>query len=162
MAERRFSIGLQPLLSGPLPWLAWLALIFGLSAQGQSTLTPYTSFWAFPHADKLMHFSEYAVLGALTLRMLDILRLNGRSRTDLPLTKSVLAAAWGICAVSACLDEFSQRFSPGRSSDAADVLADCLGAAAGILAWRALLLWRHPQGKEPPHDDEQNGGDLRR
>lgn len=133
MAERRFPFSMRPLLSGAVPWLAWIALIFGLSAQSQPALSPYTSFLAFPHADKLLHFSEYAVLGALTLRMLALFRPSER-RWPFP----TLADALVMCAAIACLDELSQRLSPGRSPDVADVLADCIGAAAGALAWRCL------------------------
>ena len=135
MAERQFFTSVRPLLSGILPWAAWLALIFGLSAQSQTSVAPYTSFLTFPHADKLLHFSEYAVLGLLTLRMLSLIRPNARRQVFLML------AAFLMCAAAACLDELSQRLSPGRSPDAADVLADCIGASVGILMLRLLCSW---------------------
>lgn len=71
---------------------------------------------------KAAHFTEYAVLGALTL---NAFRVN----FERPHTLTALA----VCAVYSMSDEFHQRFVPGRACRLADVLIDTSGAAAGII-----------------------------
>ena len=106
-----------------LPWLpsiAYMALIWGLSAQtGQVDLS------GLPWNDKGAHFIEYAILGALyayavlrTWPQLSLLRALA--------VAAVLTNAWGY------LDEIHQAFVPGRNSDARDWIADTLGALAGV------------------------------
>jgi VanZ family protein len=57
-------------------------------------------------SDKLAHLLVYAVLGACFM----------------------LSIAYGIS------DEFHQSFTPGRTPDARDLVADGIGAAIGVLA----------------------------
>ena len=85
--------------------------------------------------DKAVHFGVYAVLAGL------VLVASSRQRVALKsLTLTVLAVvAFG------AVDEWHQRFIPGRSTELADWLADSLGAVAG--AGAALLLkpiWSKP------------------
>jgi VanZ family protein len=111
--------------------LAWLAvllyagLIFALSSRTAAELPP----GPFPHVDKLVHFVEYAVLGALVA-----VALGGR------LSAGWIAVALVLCAGYGASDEWHQRFVPGRDASIFDLVADTLGAAAGILAvarpWR--------------------------
>jgi VanZ family protein len=49
----------------------------------------------------------------------------------------VLLAAWMIGTAYGATDEWHQSFVPGRQADAADVLADALGALAAAGAVRA-------------------------
>ena len=79
----------------------------------------------FPLRDKGVHLVEYGVLGFLlahaTFRTWP---RHHHARTGaLALLTAVL---WGL------LDEIHQAFVPGRSSDVLDLLADTLGAVAGV------------------------------
>ena len=75
-------------------------------------------------ADKLVHATMYAVLAWLTAR---------------GATASVRAGIIVFTAVAAfgALDEWHQRFIPGRMSDAADLVADVIGAGVGVLAFQS-------------------------
>lgn len=79
---------------------------------------------AFPHADKLVHLSMYAVLGYLTGRA----AIDGRRAARRARSVAALAAI----AVFAAFDEWHQDFVPQRSSDPLDWLADIVGATAGL------------------------------
>jgi len=96
-------------------WLAvgaWAAVIFALSSRPG----PVVPFEFFPHQDKLGHFIQYFVLGALLHRAM------GGSRCAAILAVFI-AAAYGVT------DEFHQSFVPDRVVSAADLCADTLGAA---------------------------------
>jgi VanZ family protein len=100
--------------------LAWMGLIFALSAQ------PDLPHPASPALDWLVssvgHALEYAVLGALIAWALR----SGRA------WKAVgLAFLWALS------DEVHQAFVPGRSADPLDLLLDLLGALFGV----GLFLW---------------------
>jgi VanZ family protein len=99
-------------------------------------------------SDKSWHFLAYAGLGVLVTHALS----RGRP-TRLPwprvLLAILLATLYGIC------DELHQSLVPGRMADAADVVADAIGAAAGSAllfaavearAWGIL-------GSRPPRAD---------
>jgi VanZ family protein len=76
-------------------------------------------------SDKTMHFWVYAVLGALILRALARGTLSGCT-----LPRAVTAV---LCSVLYGMsDELHQYFVPGRSPSVADVVADTVGAAAGV------------------------------
>ena len=85
--------------------------------------------WPNPHVpdvragDKVVHVGLYAGLAWLCTRAL----LAGDRRPS-PLWVVVAVAAFG------AVDEWHQRFIPGRSTSAADWAADAAGAAAGALA----------------------------
>lgn len=74
----------------------------------------------FAGADKVVHASMYAVLGALIARA--IAQEGGRVFV-LPLVVIALLGAG---------DEWHQMFIPGRSADVRDWLADVAGAIAGL------------------------------
>ena len=67
--------------------------------------------------DKVVHFSIYGLLGTLVLRA-----LGGRR----------WAVAVAMVSLFGVSDELHQHFTPGRSMDAADWLADTLGAALAV------------------------------
>ena len=78
-----------------------------------------------PYLDKLLHFSAYAVLGALFLRAFKTTRL--KNNIKLVITLSILASSfYGIS------DELHQYFIPCRNADIMDVLADILGSICGV------------------------------
>lgn len=123
-----------------LPLLAWLSLIVFLSLQEQSVLAPYISPLSFiPHADKLLHFCEYAILCVLASRFV---HMDGRW---LP-PKSAMVAATLFCAFFAVFDEALQGTVSSRDASSADWQADALGACLGSLAW-ALNLSRLAKAK---------------
>jgi VanZ family protein len=82
------------------------------------------SVWRF---DKLLHAGEYAGLAVLGLRAL---RFEGFKR----------AALWAVLGSSlfGFSDEVHQYFTPGRSSEVFDWVADTVGASIGV-AW--AMLW---------------------
>lgn len=127
-----------------LPAALYMALIWVLSS-----MPLQISFEPVPYQDKGVHFVEYGVLAILLNKAL---RNNFRG-ASLRLTASYAAGGtvlWGL------LDEIHQAYVPGRSSDAFDLLADTLGAAAGTLVYalaiRLLLARARRQGR--------NGGDA--
>ncbi len=73
------------------------------------------------HFDKVVHFSVYGLLGTLVVRAMGVRRWG-----------------WAVAAVSAfgVSDELHQHFTPGRSMELADWVADTLGAllAAALYA----------------------------
>lgn len=124
------SVGLVTLQVGPL--LLYVGLIFALSSLPQARLGAAVSWIAVPHADKLMHFAEYACLGALGLRAL-VLRGHG-----LRLGRA-LAAAIALGCLCGLGDELYQAAIPTRDSSAGDFLADACGVLAGALIARCFL-----------------------
>lgn len=96
----------------------WGVLILALTSIPGSSL-PVIHFDA---ADKLVHATLYAVLGYLAMRAADAAR--GRSSAVVRVLLGVL--------VFAAADEWHQQFVAGRSTEAADWLADGLGGAAGL------------------------------
>jgi VanZ family protein len=115
-----------------------MALIFALS----STATPPAPAQV---GDKTLHFVGYGGLGVLALRATAGGALSG-------LTAGPASAAWAIAAVYGVTDEYHQRFVPGRTPDAADALADALGAAAAVLtvwAFGIIARSRRSSGASP-------------
>ena len=103
------------------PPLAWAALILVVMSV---PLPPGPA--GPPGADKLLHFALYFVLGMLVVRAAP----NPSWRA---LVGSVLAvAAFG------AVDEWHQRFVPGRFPDAIDWLADAIGGAVGAVCALAV------------------------
>jgi VanZ family protein len=67
----------------------------------------------------------YGVLAWLTARAF-----------DLPVTRAAILA-FSVVATFGALDEWHQRFVPGRTTDVADLVADIVGAGVGALAFQA-------------------------
>ena len=98
--------------------------------------------------DKLAHLLVYAALGAFFMIPLS----GGRVSRITMLTAGtsiVLSFMYGLS------DEVHQMFTPGRSPDILDVVADTVGAAAGALGvfilaaiWRSLGFTKLP-AREP-------------
>jgi VanZ family protein len=112
------------------PAIAWMALIFLVSAQSQLP-TPETRCMDLL-LENSAHAFEFAVLGALLLRAL---AAGG------PPTWRVFGLALLLACCYALSDEFHQRYVPGRSADWLDILFDWLGAALGtyvMLRWRSF------------------------
>jgi VanZ family protein len=95
-----------------------MALIFGGSSV-PGTQLPGT-LW-----DKLVHFLVYGLLGVLFLLPLADGRWSG-------VTARAAVLAVLLSMVYGTSDELHQRFTPDRTSDAMDVVADTIGAGAAV------------------------------
>jgi VanZ family protein len=110
-----------------LPAALWMALLFVISSFPGSAYPRVE----WPGADKLVHVALYLPLGAA---LAHALRQAFASRgAGAHVAAAVLAA--GLYGVS---DELHQAFVPRRSADAADVLADLVGALLGALLYRRV------------------------
>ncbi len=103
------------------PVLAWMGLIFYLSAQPKLP-GPASPFWNIL-LKKIGHFVVYGVLAWLVLRAL--------SRTEYVTRQRWIA--WGFAVLYAISDEFHQSFVPGRHPKGLDLLIDACGAATVLL-----------------------------
>jgi len=151
------------------PALLWAAIISTFStglftADNTSRIIVPILHWLLPHAPmgtlyaihhvirKCAHFTEYFLLSWLILRGIRA----GRRETHL---------AWALLAILlvaayASLDEFHQRFVPGRTPAARDVVIDTTGGAAAQLIAALLALWGHV--RERQRDPAPDSGDSAR
>lgn len=97
--------------------IGWAAVIWVLSSIPASRL-PAVQVW---NLDKLVHAAVFGILAVLTQRAID--RPRGVPRA---IVVFLLVTAWGV------LDEFHQRFVPGRVPSVYDAIADAVGAALAI------------------------------
>ena len=105
------------------PWL--LVVVWGAAILTVSSL-PHLGrgLQLFPGCDKVLHFIEYSILGA-------VLRYwSGTMNPLFPLGGAGFAA----------LDEFHQRYVPGRDASPWDWTADLAGTVIGFIL--AGYLWR--------------------
>ena len=109
-----------------LPLLAWMGLIFYLSAQPD---------FPRPKVDWLedligigAHMFLFGVLAVLWARA-----LHGQRQT--------LRLAFLLTMLYALLDEFHQSFVPGRTPDPLDLFFDGTGAALALGGWAWLQHW---------------------
>ena len=113
----------QPLLYLWLPVVAWMGLIFYLSAQPD--LPTPDAGWLQLVISSAAHIFLFGVLAMLWARAL------GQQRF-----------AWLFALTLALLyalsDEFHQAFVPGRHPDPWDLACDALGAALGLWGWIRL------------------------
>src|SRR6478736_810929 len=111
-------------------FLIWLGVLWTLSSFSlKGTYTP-----PIANFDKLEHFG-YFFGGSFMIGAYLFTRNLQR-----PNWKAILGGAILIIAVIGGVDEYHQSFTPGRSgNDPYDLLADVLGATAGVL----VLKWMH-------------------
>jgi VanZ family protein len=83
--------------------------------------------------DKLAHLLVYAVLGAFFMLPLAGGRVAG-------VTAATMVSAVALSFLYGVSDEVHQMFTPGRSPDIGDVIADTIGAAAGVAAVGVLAV----------------------
>jgi len=144
-----------------LPALAWAVVISIFSthlftAENTSRIIIPVLHWLFPSLPpqtlaflhhiirKCAHFIEYFILSLLILRGIRA----GRHGTKL---------AWAVLAIAivagyASLDEFHQRFVPGRTPAVTDVLIDTTGGAAAQAIAALFALWFHVREVRPRED----------
>jgi VanZ family protein len=131
-----------------LPVIVWAIVISAFSthvfsADNTGRLIIPALRWLFPHASlsslerahfllrKSAHLTEYFILSLLILRGIRA----GRKEIRLAwMAIAVLAVAF-----YASLDEFHQRFVPGRTAAVSDVVLDTIGGAFGQLAAGLVL-----------------------
>jgi len=128
-------------------FLSWLLVIFFFSSQngGESSnlsngilssflkIIPFSvnqSIFSFG-IRKLAHFTEYAILGILTINLL-------KNYKEIKWKEVILAGLF--CFLYSCSDEFHQTFVGGRNGSILDVFIDTCGAWFGIINY--LLLKR--------------------
>lgn len=122
-------------------WRGWLwPLVFAAALvveSSQSRVSMPTGIW---QVDKIAHFLAFGLLATVTLRAL---------RIESPGWRAVIAVL--LVSLFGASDEIHQHFTPGRSCDIFDWLADTLGAGLAVSlyvfwpAWRRLLEMR-PRG----------------
>ena len=113
-----------------LPPLLWAGVILFGTSLPQEAVPIQTS-----KIDKILHFSIYTVFSYLLTRQISEITTRWRAA----LIAVVFAMVFG------ALDEWHQRFIPGRSTEFADWQADSLGAVVGALACAAILRRRLPE-----------------
>ena len=93
----------------------------------------YGNIWTLNRiVRKLAHLTEFTILGGV---LYVVLRRYIEYGT---VVKTI-----GVGIVIACLDEFIQLFSPGRSSQVFDVLIDTIGIIIGILVVKLAYYISH-------------------
>lgn len=111
------------------PAALYMAVIWIVSSIEQPTFP----VGLFPFRDKGVHATEYAVL-AFLLGHACVRTFETHPRLRVALAAMFLTFLWGF------LDEMHQAFVPGRSADAFDLVADAIGALAGVSARMTLGL----------------------
>jgi VanZ family protein len=110
-----------------LPPLAWMGMIFYLSAQ--STLPGPPQPWLDTLLKKSAHFGVYAGLAFWWWRALRGTQGTFPRRLS---SGTVLALAFILTVLYAVSDEFHQSFTPSRHPSPWDVLIDAAGAATAL------------------------------
>lgn len=108
-----------------LPAILWASLIFWASSRPTSPIPTIP----LPHADKGIHFIEFAVLCFLICWAR---QASGRGFKAIVWPAILMTSAYG------ALDEYHQSFTPERTPEIADWMADTLGAVAASLLWLKL------------------------
>jgi VanZ family protein len=156
-----------------VPWLKrwWPALVWAVAislfstgaftGENTSRIIIPILHWLFPHAAdstlshvhhyirKSAHFTEYFILSLLVLRAIRA----GRPGTRL--AWALLVVAIVMCYAS--LDEFHQRFVPGRTAAVGDVLIDTSGGIAAQLIVALVILLGHVREKREIEREQKDG-----
>ncbi len=104
-------------------WLGYCSLIFWLSSQSKLPIPKL-----FEYEDKVQHFTAFLLMTLFAMRAI---RHHVRTQKQLMLYGVLFTWAYGLS------DEIHQIFTPGRTPDVLDWLADASGAlaAAGLWSW---------------------------
>src|SRR3954471_1706459 len=108
---------------------AWFPALMVALALFIASSVPGTSYPQVDvrYADKMVHVTFYALLGAACAR--GLLRSTARQGAAVVLIATALATAFG------ATDELHQLFVPFRSADWHDLVADAFGALLGSSLW---------------------------
>ena len=112
------------------PALLWSVVIFALSSISGNQLPPMPGWWS---ADKFVHGAIYGVLGALCWRGVRATWARERGTAMQIIGAVAVTASYGIT------DELHQAFTPQRSPDPFDVIADAVGGLLGALVCVAIV-----------------------
>lgn len=124
-----------------IPALGWALTIFALSSIPGSAIPE----GPVPETDKLVHIALYGVLGFFCARALAARIRGARRDGKLIFAGALLATAYGVT------DEIHQIFTPHRSCDWHDVVADAIGGLLGaFVATRWLASRPKPENLERP------------
>ena len=126
-----------------LPPLAWMELIFFLSAQPDLPHAPGP--WLDTLLKKVGHAVAYGVLAWFYLRVLR--QYFGGSRTLTVLR----VVSVGLAVIYALSDEYHQTFVPGRNGNLFDVAVDGVGACVAMWLDWWLARRRSLSGSGPGH-----------
>ncbi len=102
---------------------AYAGIIYWESSQDTSSIS------LSHHTDKLVHFAEFGLLCLMTCWSLSAARIGSNS-----IYKIILAI--GITSLYGISDEFHQFFTPHRSVDIFDWMADTVGAVTAGFLWQ--------------------------
>lgn len=126
-----------------IPWvfkciltIAYAYLIFAASSEDTSSV----SFYLPPYTDKLIHFVEFGLLCLMICWSLSSAKIGTTW-----IYKIILAI--GITSLYGASDEFHQSFTPHRSVEFLDWLADTVGAVAAGFLWQTITRKRQTKGK---------------
>ena len=113
-----------------IPWIlkciltaAYAGIIYWESSRDTSSIS------LSHHTDKLVHFAEFGLLCLMTCWSLSTARIGSKN-----IYKLILAI--GITSLYGMSDEFHQYFTPNRSAEIFDWLADTAGAVTAGLLWQ--------------------------
>ncbi len=151
-----------------IPALAWMGLIFYMSAQpaevsgdlsgsishmvvqfvnsiffcdwSEAKILLLAEQWDYP-IRKLAHMTEFGILALLYLRALCMRMLYSQKRNvseNNSELNNLYLVAFGATVLYAATDELHQIFVPGRAGLITDILIDSLGALLALLAWSVL------------------------
>lgn len=112
-------------------WPALLAIAI-FAASGQSQLASPSFNWWIPK-DKIAHFLVFGLLATSLLRIAPLRKLGWKGGLYAVLITSTYAG----------LDELRQSFTPGRSVEIADWIADTLGALTACTCYLKLKPYRN-------------------
>lgn len=133
MKREGFSFGKLIMLLLPLAWMGGIFYFSHQPAEQSAELSnglvsKLIEIFHLPFTDhfvrKSAHFSEYALLGILTVNAMRLF-----------FSKNSLWVALAVCSFYSVTDEFHQLFIPGRSCQFSDMLLDTAGSAVGIFLW---------------------------
>lgn len=117
------------------PAIIYAVVVFLLSSVPGMNIPEYK----FLVSDKIMHFMEYALFAILIFRSFSQLFHKQKFHYVIVVSSFFLI-------LFALLDEYYQKYIPGRESDVADVILDVLGASLIL-----FLLWmrKHRNNQKP-------------
>lgn len=114
-----------------LPAVLWAVLIFWCSSRPTSPIP----LIPMPHVDKAIHFIEFSIL---CYSICWAQEPSGRNLKQKMWVAILMASVYG------ALDEYHQSFTPERTPEVADWMADTTGAVV------AGLLWLKPRSSARP------------
>ena len=120
---------------------AYAGIIYWESSQDTSSIS------LSHHTDKLVHFAEFGLLCLMTCWSLSLARIGTRV-----IYKIILAIV--ITSLYGMSDEFHQSFTPHRSVDVFDWLADTVGAVTAGFLWQTLVYKGQLKEKLPTLEKE--------